>query len=90
MKFFKWLGKSREWEELYPSLKNPKSIDELLQSNHPKPSPTTFYPPIEERKDQLNIHEGKACRCQKCLSEIDISTSASEGSVGFVSISEED
>ena len=43
-----------------------------------------------ERKDQLNIHEGRACRCQKCLSEIDISTSATEGSVGFVSISEEE
>ena len=59
MKFFKWLGKSREkmnWfdTDQIEECNNRRLYFEALEKNRVKPSPTTFYPPIDKGgKDEL-------------------------------------
>jgi hypothetical protein len=53
MKFFKWLGKSRENE--VPQVFGASIKVTLIRQPEDfnlKPSTTTFYPPIEEREDR--------------------------------------
>ncbi len=53
MKFFKWLSRSREKEamQMYvDAFKKPLPYQDFIIVSQPKPSPTTLYPPIEEKE----------------------------------------
>ena len=52
MKFFKWLKRARENEEAkyYNYTRKMPDVAWVEPAMKPKPSPTTLYPPIEEKE----------------------------------------